>query len=95
MSKDQIDVNYVAELARLNLSNEESDIFQKQIEDILVYVDKLNELDTSNIQPTAHPAPVFDRIREDVTMDSLPRDSFLNIAPETINNQLKVPKVIE
>jgi len=95
MSKDHIDVNYVANLARLNLTEEESVTFQRQIEDILGYINKLEELDIDNIEPTAHAAPVFDRIREDVTKESLDRDAFLNIAPSVSNDQLKVPKVIE
>jgi len=95
MSKDHIDVNYVANLARLNLTEEESVTFQRQIEDILGYINKLEELDIDDIEPTAHAAPVFDRIREDVTKESLDRDAFLNIAPSVSNDQLKVPKVIE
>lgn len=95
MSKDHIDVNYVANLARLNLTESEASTFQRQIEDVLGYIKKLEELNTENIEPTAHAAPVYDRIREDQELPSLERDAFLNIAPETINNQLKVPKVIE
>ncbi len=95
MSKDHIDVNYVANLARLNLTEEESITFQRQIEDILGYINKLEELDIDNIEPTAHAAPVFDRVREDVTKPSLDREAFLNIAPSVSNDQLKVPKVIE
>ena len=94
MSKDHIDVNKVANLARLNLTEEESVTFQRQIEDILGYINKLEELDIDDIEPTAHAAPVFDRIREDVTKPSLDRDAFLNIAPSVSNDQLKVPKVI-
>ena len=94
MSKDHIDVNKVANLARLNLTEEESVTFQRQIEDILGYINKLEELDIEGIEPTAHAAPVFDRIREDVTKPSLDRDAFLNIAPSVSNDQLKVPKVI-
>lgn len=95
MSKELIDVNYVANLARLNLTEEESSTFQRQIEDILGYINKLEELDIDGIEPTAHAAPVYDRVREDVAKPSLERDAFLNIAPDTINDQLKVPKVIE
>ncbi len=95
MSKDHIDVNYVANLARLNLTEEESSTFQRQIEDILGYINKLEELDIDDFEPTAHAAPVYDRVREDVAKSSLERDAFLNIAPDTINDQLKVPKVIE
>ena len=95
MSKDHIDVNYVANLARLNLTEEESSTFQRQIEDILGYINKLEELDIDDIEPTAHAAPVYDRVREDEVKHSLERDAFLDIAPDTINDQLKVPKVIE
>jgi aspartyl-tRNA(Asn)/glutamyl-tRNA(Gln) amidotransferase subunit C len=95
MSKDHIDVNYVANLARLNLTKEEVTTFQRQIEDILGYINKLEELEIDDIEPTAHAAPVYDRIREDIVKPSLERDAFLKIAPETINDQLKVPKVIE
>ena len=95
MSKDYIDVNYVANLARLNLSKEEAVTFQRQIEDILGYINKLEELNIDDIEPAVHAVPVFDRIREDVTKESLERDAFLNIAPSVSNNQLKVPKVIE
>ncbi len=95
MSKDHIDVNYLANLARLNLTEEESITFQRQIEDILGYINKLEELDIDGIEPTAHASPVFDRVREDVTKPSLERDAFLNIAPSVSNDQLKVPKVIE
>jgi len=92
---DHIDVNYVANLARLELTEEESATFQRQIEDILGYINKLSELDLDGIEPTAHATPVYDRIREDAVKLGLERDAFLNIAPETINDQLKVPKVIE
>lgn len=95
MATDHIDVNYVANLARLELTAEESSTFQRQIEDILGYIEQLNQLDTSDIEPTAHAAPVFDRVREDEVRPSLDRDAFLNIAPETVNDQLRVPKVIE
>lgn len=95
MATDHIDVNYVANLARLELTDEESSTFQRQIEDILGYIEKLNELDTENIEPTAHASPVFDRVREDEAKPSLARDAFLNIAPEVVNDQLRVPKVIE
>eukprot|EP00112_Aurelia_sp_Birch-Aquarium-sp1_P008901 Seg19922.2 transcript_id=Seg19922.2/GoldUCD/mRNA.D3Y31 product="hypothetical protein" pseudo=true protein_id=Seg19922.2/GoldUCD/D3Y31 len=95
MATDHIDVKYVANLARLQLTEEESSTFQRQIDDILGYIEKLNELDTSAIEPTAHAAPVFDRIREDEVRPSLSREAFLNNAPDVANDQLRVPKVIE
>ncbi len=95
MSKQHIDVNYVANLARLNLTEEEVSTFQRQIEDILSYIKKLEELSIDDIETTAHAAPIFDRYRDDVVKPSLSRDAFLNLAPETSKDQLKVPKVIE
>ncbi len=95
MASHHIDVNYVANLARLELTEEESSTFQRQIENILGYIEKLDELDTSEVEPTAHAAPVFDRYREDQVRASLEREAFLKIAPETSQEQLRVPKVIE
>lgn len=95
MSKDHICVNHLANLARLNLTEEEAVTFQEQIEGILGFVNKLEELDTDYIEPNAYAAPIFGSIREDVTKPSLDRDAFLDIAPSVTNNQLKVPKVIE
>ncbi|GAA5494436.1 aspartyl/glutamyl-tRNA(Asn/Gln) amidotransferase subunit C [Rubritalea squalenifaciens DSM 18772] len=95
MATEHIDVNYVADLARLELTPEEATTFQKQLDDILGYIDQLSELDVEGIEPTAHASPVFDRIREDVARPGLDRDAFLDNAPDTANDQLRVPKVIE
>lgn len=95
MATDHIDVNYVANLARLNLTEEEATTFQPQIEAILGYIEKLKELDVEDIEPTAHASPVFDRIREDVAVAGLEREAFLQNAPDQANGQIKVPKVIE
>ena len=61
----EIDVNYVAGLARLHLTVEEADQFQKQLGDILAFVDTLSGLEVEGVEPTAHPAPVLDVLRED------------------------------
>lgn len=95
MATEHIDVNYVADLARLELTPEEATTFQKQLDDILGYIDQLSELDVEGIEPTAHASPVFDRIREDIARPGLDRDAFLDNAPDTANDQLRVPKVIE
>lgn len=95
MATENIDVNYVAELARLELTDEESATFQPQIEAILGYIEKLKELDVEGIEATAHAAPVFDRIREDVAKPGLEREAFLQNAPDQALNQVRVPKVIE
>jgi len=95
MASDQIDVNYVANLAKLELTGEETKTFQPQLQAILGYIDKLKELDVSEIEPTAHASPVFDRIREDIARPGIGRDAFLQNAPDQSNDQLRVPKVIE
>ena len=95
MASESIDVNYVANLARLELTEEETATFQPQLEAILGYIDKLKELDVENIEPTAHASPVFNTIREDEVRPSLSREAFLQNAPDQHNDQLRVPKVIE
>lgn len=95
MATDHIDVNYVAELARLELTAEESSTFQKQLEDILSYIELLSELDVEGIEPTAHASPVFDRIREDIARPGISTEDFLRNAPDTAGDQLRVPKVID
>ena len=95
MATEHIDVHYVADLARLELTAEESATFPKQLDAILGYIDQLSELDVEGIEPTAHASPVFDRIREDVARPGLKREEFLQNAPDQANDQLRVPKVIE
>lgn len=95
MATEHIDVNYVANLARVELTSEEAETFGKQLDEILGYIDKLSELDVEGIEPTAHASPVFDRIREDEAKPGLAREAFLDNAPDTANDQLRVPKVIE
>ena len=95
MASESIDVNYVANLARLELTAEEIETFQPQIEAILGYIDKLKELELDAITPTAHASPVFNTIREDIARPGLEREAFLQNAPDQANDQLRVPKVIE
>jgi aspartyl-tRNA(Asn)/glutamyl-tRNA(Gln) amidotransferase subunit C len=91
----EIDVGYVAELARLELNESEKSRFQADMENILQYIEQLNELDVSGIEPTAHAAPFFNVLREDNARDSFPRDEMLKNAPELIDDELiKVPQVL-
>lgn len=97
MSNTHIDdrsLRNIANLARLELSEEEAAVFKGQLEDILGYVDAISKLDVSGIEPTSYPAPVFDRMREDVPHQSLDREAVLRNAPEQAQNQIRVPKVI-
>lgn len=89
------DVEYVARLARLTLSDEEKDEFVVQLNDILTYMDKLNELDTKEVQPTSHVISVKNVFRADEIRESLSREPSLGNAPETEKGFYKVPKIIE
>jgi len=89
------DVRYVAQLARLNLSSEEMETFTLQLNSILSYMDKLNELDTINVEPLSHAIDVSNAFRDDVVGKSLVREVVLKIAPETEKGFFKVPRIIE
>lgn len=89
------DVNHVANLARLELSAEEKERFTAQLNAILQYADKLNELDTSDIEPTSHVLPLANVMREDEVRPSWPVDRVLSEAPETEDGHFKVPAVLE
>ena len=89
------DVVYVAELARLEFHDDELKVLGDQLTSILDYAEKLNELDTSDVRPTAHVLPVNNVLREDVVTPSLDREKVLQNAPSQENGCFKVPKVIE
>jgi len=89
------DVEYVAKLAKLKLSEKEREKFTKQLDQILKYVDKLNELDTKKVKPTSHVLPLKNVFREDKVGKSLKVEKVLENAPEKAKGFFKVPKVIE
>ncbi len=91
----EIDVSYVAGLARLDLTEEEAVQFQKQLGDILAFVDTLSALEVEGVEPTAHPAPVLDAFREDESNEGLSREQFLRNAPDSAMDQVRVPKVVD
>jgi aspartyl-tRNA(Asn)/glutamyl-tRNA(Gln) amidotransferase subunit C len=94
-SKLPIDaVRHVAKLARLSLDESRLQKLTGQLESILGYIDKLGELDTSNVEPMAHALPVHNVLREDVPQPALPLDKVLANAPESDGPFFKVPKVI-
>ena len=96
MAKEsQIDVAYVATLARLNLSEEETRLFQKQLGDVLKYADKLNEVDVSHVEASAHAVPMFNVFREDEPCDWFTADEALSNAPQKANQLFVVTKVVE
>ncbi len=90
-----IDIDYVAGLARIHLTPEEKETFSVQLGDILHYFDKLNHVDVSGIEPTAHAFPAYNIWQEDVAEPAFaPGEALLN-APEQRQNQVVVPKVVE
>ncbi|MDP3849474.1 MAG: Asp-tRNA(Asn)/Glu-tRNA(Gln) amidotransferase subunit GatC [Luteolibacter sp.] len=94
MPHSHIDVRYVANLARLELSDEEVATFQPQLEAILHHAEALSKLDVSGIEPTAHATQVFGRMRADVPHESLPVAAILQNAPDQAQGQIRVPKVV-
>ena len=95
MSPRLIDVRHIANLARLELSDEEVDLFQPQLEGILRHVEALAKLDITSIEPTAHAAQVFGLMRADIPRESLPEAAVLQNAPDQAQGQIRVPKVVQ
>lgn len=87
-------VLHIAELAHLKLRDDEVEKFQKELNQILDYVDKLNEIDTSEVEPLSHPLPTVNVFREDKIEKSISREEALKNAPEATEEFFKVPKVI-
>ncbi|MBU0676835.1 MAG: Asp-tRNA(Asn)/Glu-tRNA(Gln) amidotransferase subunit GatC [Verrucomicrobia bacterium] len=94
-SAEHIDVRYVAHLARLHLDDAEVEQFQGQLDDILDYIKKLQELDVEGIEPTAHAIPIENVLREDVTRPSLEHEKAMKNAPAERNREFIVPKILE
>lgn len=88
-------VKYVADLARLNLSDEETVIFQDQMGKILVYMEKLNSLDTRGVKPMEHVEPVSNVLRKDCVEESFDRTEILANAPDKQDGAFRVPKIME
>ena len=91
----ELDVGYVAQLARLHLTPEETELFQKQLGDVLHYAEKLNEVNVEGIEPAAHGVPIFNVFREDTASDWLTSAQVLSNAPRQANNLFIVTKVVE
>ncbi|WP_282939831.1 Asp-tRNA(Asn)/Glu-tRNA(Gln) amidotransferase subunit GatC [Paenibacillus sp. RC67] len=89
------DVEHVAKLARLELGDQEKEQLTEQMNAILKYAEKLNELDTEHVEPTSHPMPLSNVMREDVSRPSLPIEKVLLNAPDEEDGQIKVPAVLE
>jgi len=91
----KMDIEKVARLARLELSEEEKEIFGNQMEQILTYMEQLNRLDTSGVEPTSHAIPIDNVFRDDEVKPSFPHEEVLAIAPDEEEGHFKVPRIIE
>ncbi len=91
----KIDIDYVANLARVDLTDEEKVKFSAQLSDVLAYFDKLKAVDISGIEPTAHAFPLFNVWAEDVTVPGFTAEEALLNAPQIRDSQVVVPKVVE
>ena len=87
------DVKHVAKLARLELSETEIDQFSKQLGDILKYVEQMNEVDTTGVEPMAHPIPVVNVMREDEVCYRQTKQELMKNAPHEEDGFFRVPKI--
>lgn len=94
MSVTVRDVEHVATLARLTFSPESMEKFTHQLNDILAYMEKLNTLDTSKVEPLSHVIELKNVMRDDIVKPSLPQEEVLKNAPDRTEKFFRVPKVI-
>ena len=91
----QEEVKHIAKLARLQLSDDELQRYTEQVGRILAFFDELKQLDTTGVEPTAHPIPVSNAFREDTVRPSLGADRALANAPHREGDYFRVPKILE
>lgn len=87
------DVEHVAKLARLELTEEEKEMFTHQLGDVLTHVEKMNEVDTTNVEPMNHPIDFANVMREDVKIYENTREELMQNAPDIEGEFFKVPKI--
>ena len=95
MSSPELDVRYVANLARIDLSEAEIEQFQSQLRRVLEYVEQLNQVDVSHVEPTAHANAVYNVFRADESRPGLVKEAALKNAPRQANGLIMVTKVVE
>ena len=91
----KIDVGYVAELARLELTDEEKAVFQPQLENIVKYVEKISSVDVEGVEPMMHGRPLVNALREDAVRPSMDREDALGNAPARVGEEFLLPKIVE
>ena len=89
------EVEHVARLARLHLTDVEIERMRAELEAILAYVDKLSTLDVEGVEPTSHAVPLVNVMRDDTARPSAPLDDMLRNAPDRRNDCFRVPRILE
>jgi aspartyl-tRNA(Asn)/glutamyl-tRNA(Gln) amidotransferase subunit C len=89
------EVQHVARLARLHLTDDEAERMREQLDAILAYIDKLRELDVEGVEPTAHAVPLVNVMRDDAPTPCLPQEGALANAPDRAGEFFRVPRIIE
>lgn len=95
MNSSEIDIDYVAKLARIELTEEEKGKFSKQLGQILGYFEKLSAIDVSDVDPSAHAHAIYNVWREDIEGEPMSVEDALMNAPAKRDNQIVVPKVVD
>lgn len=96
MNTPQIDVAYIAKLARIDLTEEEAALFSQDLDKVLAYITKLESCDVMGIiGPMNHPLPAMDVMRKDVPEPGLSQEEALSNAPQQSQGQFRTPKVVE
>ncbi len=94
-ANSDINIDYLANLARLALTGAEKEKFTRQLGDILHYVEKLKQVDVTGVEPMAHASPVFNVWQDDTVRPGLPVEQALRNAPVQRSHMIVVPKVVE
>lgn len=94
-SPTDLNIDHVANLARIALTSEEKSKFAEQLNDVLGYIAQLKKVDVGGVEPTAHAFPVYNVWADDVARPALAVDLALKNAPEQRDNMISVPKVVE
>ncbi|MFQ5449395.1 MAG: Asp-tRNA(Asn)/Glu-tRNA(Gln) amidotransferase subunit GatC [Nitrospinaceae bacterium] len=90
----KFDIDRIAALSRLRLTDSEKERLGQHLETIIEYIDLLNQLETSHVEPTSHVIPIQNVFREDVPRKSLPEKDFLSQAPAGKKGHYQVPRII-
>jgi aspartyl-tRNA(Asn)/glutamyl-tRNA(Gln) amidotransferase subunit C len=91
----KLSIEHLSQLARLSISDDEKKLFGDQINSILTYMEKLDELDTANVDPTSHVISISNVAREDLPTPAMAREDALLNAPDHTDKFYRVPKIIE